>query len=207
MNRLLTEAEGDDKWIQKAVKRPGRCKDMGSADCPKGSPQFNLAKRFKKGGDLHKGEAAESTTEMYGTPPGGHRCPDGSMKDRNTGKCVKVQQPKGDWRPGGRRDTGDKRHGKGRMFNAKSEADDGKGKPFFPHTPKQKENNKKIHHILAQAEWWVKEYPSWVKGFQGVSGMDLKKFYDPIYKAMKRLYDDKSYGYNAEIPKITRKYL
>lgn len=26
---------------------------MGSSACPKGSPQYNLAKRFKKGGDLH----------------------------------------------------------------------------------------------------------------------------------------------------------
>jgi hypothetical protein len=55
MSRLVTEAEKDPKWIQKAVKKPGRCADMGSADCPKGSPQYNLAKRFKKGGDLHKG--------------------------------------------------------------------------------------------------------------------------------------------------------
>lgn len=26
---------------------------MGSKECPAGSPQYNLAKRFKKGGDLH----------------------------------------------------------------------------------------------------------------------------------------------------------
>lgn len=43
-----------DKWIQKAIKKPGRCKDFGGPDCPEGSPQYNLAKRFKKGGDLHK---------------------------------------------------------------------------------------------------------------------------------------------------------
>jgi hypothetical protein len=43
-----------DKWIDKAIKKPGRCKDFGGPDCPKGSPQYNLAKRFKKGGDLHK---------------------------------------------------------------------------------------------------------------------------------------------------------
>jgi len=34
-------------WMQKAVKHPGRCKNMGSADCPVGSPQYNLALRFK----------------------------------------------------------------------------------------------------------------------------------------------------------------
>ncbi len=33
-------------WIQGAVKNPGRCKNMGSADCPVGSPQYNLAKTF-----------------------------------------------------------------------------------------------------------------------------------------------------------------
>jgi hypothetical protein len=44
-------AEGGSKnWIQKAVKRPGRC-TPGSPnyDCPKGSPQWNLAQRFKSG--------------------------------------------------------------------------------------------------------------------------------------------------------------
>jgi hypothetical protein len=45
--------EGDGKWIQKAVKHPGRCAHMGSPECPEGSPQYNLAKRFKKG-DIHK---------------------------------------------------------------------------------------------------------------------------------------------------------
>lgn len=34
-------------WMQKAVKHPGRCKNMGSADCPVGSPQYRLAERFK----------------------------------------------------------------------------------------------------------------------------------------------------------------
>ena len=43
--------EGD--WIKGAVKHPGRCKHMGSPECPEGSPQYNLAKRFKKG-DIHK---------------------------------------------------------------------------------------------------------------------------------------------------------
>ena len=42
-----------DKWIDKAIKKPGRCKDFGGPDCPEGSPQYNLAKRFKKGGDLY----------------------------------------------------------------------------------------------------------------------------------------------------------
>ena len=44
------------KWIQKAIKHPGRC-TPGSPnyDCPKGSPQWNLAQRFKHG-DLHKKE-------------------------------------------------------------------------------------------------------------------------------------------------------
>jgi hypothetical protein len=39
-------------WIQKAIKHPGRCAHPGDAKCPKGSPQYNLAMRFKHG-DLH----------------------------------------------------------------------------------------------------------------------------------------------------------
>lgn len=41
------------KWIQGAIKHPGRCTPAPNPDCPKGSPQYNLAMRFKKG-DLHK---------------------------------------------------------------------------------------------------------------------------------------------------------
>jgi len=44
------------KWIQQAIKHPGRCADMGGPDCPEGSPQYNLAKRFKQGGDLYAGK-------------------------------------------------------------------------------------------------------------------------------------------------------
>jgi len=49
------EAKGK-KWLQKAIKRPGRCsgKNFGGPQCPKGSPQYNLAKRLKKGGDLYR---------------------------------------------------------------------------------------------------------------------------------------------------------
>lgn len=36
------------KWIQKAVKHPGRCTPMGTPECPPGSPQYRLAQRFKK---------------------------------------------------------------------------------------------------------------------------------------------------------------
>lgn len=35
-------------WMQGAVKRPGRCTPMPNPDCPVGSPQYNLGKRFKK---------------------------------------------------------------------------------------------------------------------------------------------------------------
>lgn len=44
------------KWIQKAVKHPGRCTPMPNPDCPKGSPQYNLGKRFKKHEFKKKGE-------------------------------------------------------------------------------------------------------------------------------------------------------
>ena len=48
----LNEAK-KNKWIQKAVKHPGRCTPMGGPKCPPGSPQYRLAQRFKKG-DIHK---------------------------------------------------------------------------------------------------------------------------------------------------------
>jgi len=41
------------KWIAGAVKRPGRCTPAPNPDCPVGSPQYNLAMRFKKG-DIQK---------------------------------------------------------------------------------------------------------------------------------------------------------
>lgn len=59
----INEAADDDeelgeakKWLQKAIKRPGRCTGdkFGGGDCPPGSPQYNLAKRLRKGGDLYK---------------------------------------------------------------------------------------------------------------------------------------------------------
>lgn len=43
----------EKNWIAGAVKHPGRCTPAPNPDCPKGSPQYNLAMRFKHG-DLHK---------------------------------------------------------------------------------------------------------------------------------------------------------
>ena len=45
--KLENIGEGKD-WIQGAVKHPGRCTPMPNPDCPVGSPQYNLGKRFKK---------------------------------------------------------------------------------------------------------------------------------------------------------------
>ena len=53
---VVEEAKKSKKWIQKAIKHPGRCADMGGPDCPKGSPQYNLAMRFKSGEFKHKGK-------------------------------------------------------------------------------------------------------------------------------------------------------
>ena len=52
----LSMLEEGGEWIQGAIKHPGRC-TPGSPnyDCPKGSPQWNLAQRFKHG-DLHKAQ-------------------------------------------------------------------------------------------------------------------------------------------------------
>jgi hypothetical protein len=44
----IQEKKKDKKWMQKAVKHPGRCANMGGPRCPEGSPQYRLAQRFKK---------------------------------------------------------------------------------------------------------------------------------------------------------------
>jgi hypothetical protein len=61
------------KWIQKAVKRPGRVKNaakragvsvqeeasrMSHSSDPSARAAGNLAKRFSKGGDIHKANLA-----------------------------------------------------------------------------------------------------------------------------------------------------
>ena len=67
--------EGGDKWIQKAVKHPGRCAHMGSPECPEGSPQYNLAKRFKSG-DIHKDNTNEAGMTSEAEPFGGEEAPE-----------------------------------------------------------------------------------------------------------------------------------
>jgi hypothetical protein len=49
---LEEEHLDESKWIQGSVKHPGRCTPAPNPDCPKGSPQYNLAMRFKHG-DIH----------------------------------------------------------------------------------------------------------------------------------------------------------
>ena len=48
----MAEKKGK-KWIQGADLKKGRCTPMGTKECPEGSPQYNLANRFKSG-DIHK---------------------------------------------------------------------------------------------------------------------------------------------------------
>jgi hypothetical protein len=55
-------------WIQSAIKHPGRCAHMGSAACPAGSPQYNLAKRFKAGGDLHHAGKKKKKEKGFSMP-------------------------------------------------------------------------------------------------------------------------------------------
>ena len=45
------------KWIQKAHLKKGRCTPAPNPDCPKGSPQYNLAQTFKKHHGFHKPKA------------------------------------------------------------------------------------------------------------------------------------------------------
>lgn len=51
---VVEEARKSKKWIQKAIKHPGRCTPAPNPDCPVGSPQYNLAMRFKKGEFGHR---------------------------------------------------------------------------------------------------------------------------------------------------------
>lgn len=43
------------KWLQSAINpsHKGRCKNLGDKDCPKGSPQYNLAITLKKNHGFH----------------------------------------------------------------------------------------------------------------------------------------------------------
>lgn len=56
-NQTINEYKSGGKWIQNAVKNPGRC-TPGSPnyDCPEGSPQWRLAQTFKKHHGFHKKE-------------------------------------------------------------------------------------------------------------------------------------------------------
>jgi hypothetical protein len=56
-NQTINEYKSGGKWIQGAVKNPGRC-TPGSPnyDCPEGSPQWRLAQTFKKHHGFHKKE-------------------------------------------------------------------------------------------------------------------------------------------------------
>ena len=46
-------AEEEKMDIKGMNLKKGRCTPMGTPECPEGSPQYNLAKRFKSG-DIHK---------------------------------------------------------------------------------------------------------------------------------------------------------
>jgi len=47
------EEEKEKMDIKGMNLKKGRCTPMGTPECPEGSPQYNLAKRFKSG-DIHK---------------------------------------------------------------------------------------------------------------------------------------------------------
>ena len=49
----LDEKKKKKMNIKKMKLKKGRCTPMGTPKCPEGSPQYNLAKRFKSG-DIHK---------------------------------------------------------------------------------------------------------------------------------------------------------
>ena len=50
---ITEEKKKKKKWIQGADLEKGRCTPCPNPDCPVGSPQYNLAQRFKHR-DIHK---------------------------------------------------------------------------------------------------------------------------------------------------------
>ena len=50
LDEIMNEEEMDIKGMD---LKKGRCTPMGTPECPEGSPQYNLAQRFKSG-DIHK---------------------------------------------------------------------------------------------------------------------------------------------------------
>tara|TARA_R110001583_G_scaffold24784_1_gene90310 strand:+ start:60 stop:368 length:309 start_codon:yes stop_codon:yes gene_type:complete len=54
-DEMINEEELEEKEmdIKGMNLKKGRCTPMGTPECPEGSPQYNLAKRFKSG-DIHK---------------------------------------------------------------------------------------------------------------------------------------------------------
>jgi hypothetical protein len=54
LDEIINEDEEEKPMDIKGMNlKKGRCTPMGTPECPEGSPQYNLAKRFKSG-DIHK---------------------------------------------------------------------------------------------------------------------------------------------------------
>lgn len=91
-------------WIGGAIKHPGRCSNPGDENCPKGSPQYNLAMRFKHG-DLHKQTGGDVPT-THGLPDGmaqlaNVNAEEGEVYQDNNGDISKVANNAGTHEEGG----------------------------------------------------------------------------------------------------------
>jgi hypothetical protein len=53
LDEMMIDEEEEKMDIKGMDLKKGRCTPMGTPECPEGSPQYNLAKRFKSG-DIHK---------------------------------------------------------------------------------------------------------------------------------------------------------
>lgn len=75
-----TEYKNGGNWIKKAIKHPGRC-TPGSPnyDCPKGSPQWNLAQTFKKHHGFHEEGGTNIFPAMRNFKHGGYYGMDGKF--------------------------------------------------------------------------------------------------------------------------------
>lgn len=76
------EMRAGGNWIPKDLKK-GRCANPGDKDCPKGSPQYNLAMTFKKHHGFHKKQTGGTSSATSSNPATNRRLTPQEMQQWN----------------------------------------------------------------------------------------------------------------------------